>query len=495
MEAVDVVVIGGGIAGLTCAMGLRDSGLRCVVLERDEILGGRASSWLDETTGDPVHIGPHIFLDAYPNFFALLDACGTRDRVVFEQDGCFVTMVDGTREIPIRRTALPAPYHFVPSLLGDPEVSFRDLLSNWPIVELSLRADEAAIRRFDRMDAKTLLREVGVTPRFIERFWSFTALSIMNVPLERCSAGALLRFYRHLLGHDVVKVGFANTGLGDVYAPAAKEVLERAGIPVLTNARVEEILVDASGAVSGVRLRDGRTLRSRSVVAAVPPSALRQLARREWEGLAPFSDLHRFKSVAYVAPYIWFDRKLTRKQFWARVWKEGDFNCDFYDLSNIQKGYRQRPSIITSNVIGSERIGDATAEEILAKTIDELADYLPEAKVAKVLHSRVHRIPMAIHAPEPGTESLRPGVETKVEGLFLAGDWIDTTFPSSMESAACAGWMAAEAVLAGAGRPRSLRRASPPPRGLVPWLKHSFPSVPLARAPKRLRDLLVEGPG
>src|SRR5690349_17274116 len=115
MESADVVVIGGGIAGLTCAMGLRGSGLRVVVLERDDLLGGRARSWVDDTTGDPVHVGPHIFLDQYPNFFALLDACGTRDRVVWEKDGAFVTMVDGRREIRIRRSPLPAPYHYVPS--------------------------------------------------------------------------------------------------------------------------------------------------------------------------------------------------------------------------------------------------------------------------------------------------------------------------------------------------------------------------------------------
>src|SRR5687768_9170404 len=102
MEHFDVVVVGGGIAGLTCAMGLRGSGLTAIVLERETILGGRASSWTDNVTGDPVHIGPHIFLDQYPNLFALLEACGTRDQIVWEEAGAFVTMVDGRREIRIR---------------------------------------------------------------------------------------------------------------------------------------------------------------------------------------------------------------------------------------------------------------------------------------------------------------------------------------------------------------------------------------------------------
>lgn len=494
-KTVDVLVIGGGIAGLTCAMGLRGSGLRTMVVEGDKRLGGRASSWTDPVTGDPLHIGPHIFLDQYPNFFALLDACGTRDRVVWEQDGCFVTMVDGRREIPIRRSPLPAPYHYVPSLLADPEVSLSDLVSNWPIIELALGADEAAVRRFDAIDAKTLLVEAGVTPRFVERFWAFTALAIMNVPLERCSAGALLRFYRCMLGHADLRVGFASTGLGDVYAPACREALEQVGTEVRTSVRVRAISPGPSGAgVSGVVLDDGTRIHATRVVAALPPAALGELARPEWAALAPFSDLAKFKSVAYVAPYLWFDRKLTRRQFWARVWREGDYNCDFYDLSNINRGYRQRPSIITSNVIGSERIGEVSDARIIEKTLEELAEYLPEARQAKLLHSVVHRIPMAIHAPEPGTESLRPPVRTPVEGLFVAGDWIDTAFPSSMESAAAAGWMVAEAILADVGRPATLRRERLAPRGLVPWLAASVKNIPFKRPPERLLALLSGSP-
>jgi 15-cis-phytoene desaturase len=399
---------------------------------------------------------------------------------------------DGRREIPIRRSPLPAPYHYVPSLLADPEVSLGDLVSNWPIIELALGADEAAVRRLDTLDAKTLLVEAGVTRRFIERFWAFTALAIMNVPLERCSAGALLRFYRHMLGQDSLRVGFARAGLGDLYAPQCKALLEKEGTPVRTGARVREILASGDGRVAGVLLADGTRIGARRVVAAVPPTSLANLARPEWATLAPFRDLSKLKPVPYIAPYLWFDRKLTRRQFWARVWREGDYNCDFYDLSNINRGYRQRPSIITSNVIGSERIGDVDDETIIEKTLAELAEYLPEAREAKLIHSFVSRIPMAIHAPEPGTESLRPPVRTAIEGLFVAGDWIDTGFPSSMESAAAAGWMVAEAILRDAGRPHVLRREKAAPRGLVPWLGAAVKKMPFKRPPKRLLEL-VEG--
>jgi 15-cis-phytoene desaturase len=83
----------------------------------------------------------------------------------------------------------------------------------------------------------------------------------------------------------------------------------------------------------------------------------------------------------------------------------------------------------------------------------ELALFVPEAARARVIHADVHRIPMAICQPRPRTESRRPSTRTSVPGLFLAGDWTRTALPSSMESAARSGFLAAEAILADLGRP------------------------------------------
>ena len=97
----------------------------------------------------------------------------------------------------------------------------------------------------------------------------------------------------------------------------------------------------------------------------------------------------------------------------------------------------------------------------------ELADHIPEAAEAQVVHSVISRIPMAIHCPFPGTERLRPKTRSSVRNLFLAGDWIQTALPTSMESACKAGWLAAEAVLEEAGQRRSLACAHKKSEGLV----------------------------
>ena len=163
----------------------------------------------------------------------------------------------------------------------------------------------------------------------------------------------------------------------------------------------------------------------------------------------------KFEPCPYLCIYLWFDRKLSDRAFWARAFRAEDFNCDFYDLSRFREGWEERPSVIASNIIYSERAGSLSDSEIVAKTREELAEFLPETKEAKLVHSVVNRVPMAIHCPRPGTENLRPPTRTAVKGLYLAGDWIKTGFPSSMESACRAGFLAADAILEDGGRSRT----------------------------------------
>jgi 15-cis-phytoene desaturase len=92
-------------------------------------------------------------------------------------------------------------------------------------------------------------------------------------------------------------------------------------------------------------------------------------------------------------------------------------------------------------------------DEIVAATVRELAEFAPGAARAQVVHADVHRIPMAIPCPLVGFERLRPVARTRVDGLYLAGDWTRTHMPCSMESAVKSGYVAAEEVLADAGRP------------------------------------------
>lgn len=483
----DVLVIGGGIAGMSAAMGASERGLRVTVVERDQRLGGRAMSWTDDVTGDPVHIGPHVFMSEYPNIFSLLDRCGTRDKIVW-QDDHFLTVMHGRDPVRMKASKLPAPLQFVPSLFRDPTMRSADILSTLPVTLYAMQMTEDDVMRLDSMNAYAFLRRMGVTRAHIDSFWSFTSMAIMNVPLEVCSAGALLRFYKRLLGQRDYYFGFADGGLGDLFAPAGKRFIEERGGEVLLGQEVCEISVDDNGAATGAVLRDGKRIRARHTVAALPPGALRQISRDEWfNEHTTFRDLVHFHPSRYVSVFLWFDRKLTDMRMWARAHRAHDLNCDFYDLSNIHSGWRGRPSVVASNIIFCERAAHMSDDAIIEATRREIVENLASAEDARITHAVVNHIPMAIHCPFPGTERRRPPWRSPVRNLFLAGDWIKTGLPSCMESAAYAGFRVAEEVLAERGVEHHLAIEHDRIEGFTAVVDAMARHSPMRRARKLLR--------
>jgi 15-cis-phytoene desaturase len=478
----DVLIVGGGLAGVTTAIGLKDAGLRVTLLEKTDVLGGRARSWTDPVTGDPVHIGPHIFMTRYPNMFKLMEILGTRDHIVWQDPGHFITQVDGQKEIEIiSNMKLPAPLHFAPSLFADKRISIQDIVSAMPLTLYALRTTEEEILRLDNVNASAFLRSMGVSEQMIHRFWSFVCMAILNVPIELCSAGALLRFFCGLLGVAELSIGFPDVGLSDLYVPQSEKMLGKAGVEIRKNAGVKRFIGDARR-VTGVELDDGTVIHAKTVVAALTPMALRQAVPREWiRSHKVFHELVYFNASEYIATYLWFDRKLTEKKFWARVYDPNDLNCDFYDMSNINRGWVGRNSVIMSNCIWCERARHMSDEEIALETRRELAEYLPEAARARLEHYVVNRIPMAIHCPYPGMEQRRPPTRSPVEGFVLAGDWIGTGIPSCMENACMSGWLAAEQVLSDLGQPKSLHvpHGRDDLQGLVKVLHHAGRVIPI----------------
>lgn len=467
-QDMDVLVIGGGVAGLTASIGLIGQGLKVVLVEQSSDLGGRARSMTDGFTGDRVDIGPHIIVSQYRNMLRLLEILGTSNQVVW-QEWPHLILVDRPGPVVMRLRKLPAPLHFAPSLLKVPQVSWADLFSNRRVLWGLMRLDERDILELDEVNAEQHLRQMGVSERAIDWFWRSAAMTIMNAPLELCSAGALLRFVRYLSARNDYQVGFAGQGLGDLFVPEAVRRIKASGGQVLLDTSVAELIAE-DGVVTGARLRDGREIRARFCVAALPPEGLLSLLPGDWASrYQSFADLDRFKPSPYICTYLWFARKLTDEPFWAKVWSPDNLNYDFYDLSNIKPSLAGKPSVIACNCMHSVNADALTDEEIIRRTQAEVAEYLPEAARTEIRHARVHRIPMGIPIPAPGTEKARPDTVTPIPGLYLAGDWINTGLPSSMESAARSGWMAAEQVLAAAGRPCTLTQPLPKLTGLA-WV-------------------------
>jgi squalene-associated FAD-dependent desaturase len=455
----DVIVIGGGLSGLSSALALADRGLKVTVIEAAHHLGGRAASWADPTTGDAVDIGPHVFHSEYRNMLAFLARLGT-SRLICWQDDPVLTIASKPSLLKLRHSTLPPPFSLMPSMAAAPGLTLPDLLSMSRLSLRVLQFGEEQIDALDRMSADAFFRAEGVSEGMIDWWWRFAAMVVTNVPLERCSAASLMRIHCQLSSYRKLHFGFARVGLGALYTEQARHAIEAAGGTVLLDTKVAGII--GSERAEGVRLADGSELKAAHVISALPPQQLAPLVPERWRTEAPFSTLGQFEPSPYISCYLWFDRPLGMERFVSHLCTPHRLNYDFYDLTQIRDGWQGRNTITASNIIYSHRADSMSDAEVVAATVRELAEIVPQALQAKVVHAQVHRIPMAIPCPVVGFERLRPHARTPMPGLLLAGDWTSTQLPCSMESAVRSGWTAAEQVLADLGRPANIARS---PRG------------------------------
>jgi squalene-associated FAD-dependent desaturase len=466
----DVVIVGGGIAGLACAVALVDNGVRVIVVEQAAMLGGRARSWTDAVSGDVIDIGPHVVHSEYRNMLALLERLGTRELITW-QPRKLITIATKPHPLVLRHWPLPPPLSLLPDLLRAPGLKLRDYWSNNRATWRALKFGEEDVAELDTLSAADYLRDVGVSARLAEWYWAFIAMTVMNVPLARCSAAALLRVQSQLIGYRQLHFGFPAVGLAELYVPHAVRVIENAGSRVITSTQVRTITGDA--AATGVVLADGAQISARFCVTAVPPAELATMVPAQWSSRIAGGELAAFEPSPYISCYLWFDRKISQERFWAQLWSPQRFNFDYYDLSRIRRGWSERGSVIASNIIFSHRAHGLSDEALVQTTAREIAEFAPQAARAKLQHAVVNRIPMAITCPTPGSEWRRPSTLTTVPGLLLAGDWTRTHLPSSMESAVRSGLLAAEHVLASLGRPRSLAHAPRITDGLAGMIRRA----------------------
>jgi 15-cis-phytoene desaturase len=341
-----------------------------------------------------------------------------------------------------------------------PGLHLRDVVSNMRVTQRALEFCEADVASLDGISGLELLRSFGTTENMIDWFWRLASMAVMNVPIERCSAAALMRVHSQLIGHKGLHFGFPAVGLSRLYVEQSIRIIERAGGSVHLDSAV--ISVESKSQVHHVRTRDDE-VECRHVVFAIPPDALAALA----PGLA---DTSSFEPSPYKSVYLWFDRRVTGERFWTHLWSPERLNYDFYDLANIRPAMHDRPSIIASNIIYSHRAEAMSEADIVRATVKEIAGFAPAAAQARLLHADVHHIPMAIPCPLVGSESRRPPTVTQTPGVFLAGDWTRTQLPCSMEGAVRSGQLAAEAVLADMSVERSLAIAPRLNDGLARWL-------------------------
>ena len=441
-----MTIIGAGLAGLSAAHSLAQAGAQVTLIERRPQLGGRVYSYLHPALGEVVD-SQHVILGCCTNLVDLVHNQGIRwyDELIFlEPNGNCSVMKPG---------ALPAPMHQTWSFLRAPMLSLRDKVAIARGLLEFLRGYPATDdESFDRW-----LRRTGQTEQAIRHFWQPVVVGALNDSFDRCStryAGKVFHetFLKSAAGG---RLGIPAAPLNDFLAPVVAR-LQAAGVRLEAKDGVDQIRslpgnrwavrtgqqwLETDALILALNFTDTRALLERSSLPALVPEAF---------AVSPITTIQ-----------LWFDRQVSDLDHAVLL----DTRIEWmFHKSRIRRSDPARGSYLELTISASKSELKLSREEILAPALAEAQMFFPAIRQAKLLKSAVLKEARATFSVLPGLDRVRPAPATELPGLFLAGDWTRTEWPSTMEGAVRSGRLAAGAVC---NTPTRFLSPELPPQGLM----------------------------
>ncbi|MFI1580693.1 hydroxysqualene dehydroxylase HpnE [Embleya sp. NPDC020630] len=452
-----MVVIGGGLAGITAALAAADAGVEVTLLEGRPRLGGatfslrRDDMWLDN--------GQHVFLRCCTEYIAFLERIGSADKVYLQPRMDVPVRTPWGTRTRLARSGLPAPLHLSSALARYPLLTMAGR-ARVGLAALALRRLDPTDPALDEVTFAAWLDRFGVTAREREAMWDLIGIATLNLPATEASLAMAVKVFRTgvLDRNDGADIGWSLVPLQELHGDASARALAKAGVRVRLRARVDALDAGAGGFVVHA---GGERIEAEAVVLAVPHyDAARLLPAGALlldDVLADPNLLTGLGTSPIVNLHVVYDRPVLDVPLTASVGSPVQWMFDRSAGHGLAPG---RYVAVSLSAAGREI--DLTSARLRDRFVPELARVLPAARQARVERFVVTKERSATFRPAPGSGRLRPGPRTAIPGLALAGAWTATGWPATMEGAVRSGLSAAREALPHLGRTRAIPERTTP---------------------------------
>ena len=454
-----VTIIGGGVAGMSAACALAEAGLSVHLVERRGYLGGRASYYLHPGVNEVIDNCQHVLFGCCTNLVGFYRRIGVDDRIHWTSE---MTMIEpGGRRSLLGPSWLPAPLHGLPKLLSAHAFSLADKFA-------LARAFSALMRPVPASSTESLgawLKRNGQTQGAIERFWRLVIASALNAEIDTIALPYAAKVVRELFMNSAFagSMGMSTVPLSQLYL-GVSPLLERQGGSVLLNTPVEGAEWDEETSQWSLTTQTG-SLISDFLVLALPFEATAKMIPHlpPAEGAEVLlSQTENQEHWPICSVHLWFDHEITELEHAVLLDREIHW---MYNQSRLQTG---RGGHYIELVVSATRAFAAlNREEAIRQALEELGEFFPRVREAKLEKVALVKEVLATFGVPPGIDASRPSAVSPWPNCFLAGDWTRTGWPSTMESAARSGHLAAEALCLNLGDPRAILEPDLKPEGLM----------------------------
>lgn len=437
-----VVIFGGGLAGLSAAVQSIEQQWRPIILESSGSVGGRARSFFARDISTTIDNGQHAFSPAYHKTLEFLKQIDRQMPIDFQERLLVNYYFRDASVFRFRAARLPAPFHFLLPLLRQAPLTMREKLR---LAGLGKRLYLTPQETLERLSVKEWLYDQRAVDRTYKLLWEPLTLATLNTCPDQACAALLHRVLRDAFMKSARMSGLGLSGvpLSNIFAEPATSFIKKNGGQVLVHHRVSEVRIAGNQPVE-VICQNGRTVSADAIISCLPPYALDRVLQQSQLLPEVLATLPEFRYSPIITINIW-TRKPLPFEFPA-AFVDSTLQWLFrlpFDKSANQFGY-------TIVISAADQLVSKTPQAIMESAIGELETFSKQEinLSADIVQWKVIKEKKATFVQSPQAESLRPGPATSLDNFYLAGDWTDTGLPATIEGAVISGKAAVAQMIA-----------------------------------------------
>lgn len=423
-----IIVIGGGLSGLTAAYYLSKKNYQITLIEASPKLGGRTYSLINPKFDDTFDNGQHLMMGCYNATLNLINELGSKDKIEIQKKLSVVFVDENSKQFKLEAVTNFYPFNLLLAILKYKALSLKDRMK---VIDFILDIACCFKEDLENLTVLEWLLLKNQNDETINKLWEILVVGTMNCSPEKASALIFSNVLREIFlnGNSSAKIVLTKTGLSQIFVDPIKEILHKNNNEIKTSEKLENIFIEKNK-VKKISTNKNDYENFDDIILAIPPHAISKLNFIDENGkiFSPLSKIlaDDFKYSSILNIHLWLSENIFQENFY------GLLNSEIHWIFNHGKHI----SITKSN---SDLISDMNEDQILEIVYSEFKNYFPIFSVEKVVDVKIIKEKRATFVPDVASNVLRKKIISEFDNLHFIGDWTTKEFPSTIEGAILSG--------------------------------------------------------